>query len=341
MDSLKRAMAATAAVLCLGASAQESRRQEPVFPSAITGSLDTSTAQATQRQVSNAYTLGPEDTLSIRVLDMEELGSAPYAIDLRGNISLPRVGLVHAAGLTVDQLQAELTARFREFLQNPSVSILVADYHSQPVLILGAVTSPGVRQIRGNKTLFEVISESGGLSANAGSSINITRREEWGKIPLPNAHESSDRAFTTAEVNIRSVMDAKNPQENIPIKPNDIITVPKAQMVYVLGSVKRPGGFVLSERPNLSVMEALAMAEGLDSSARATKARILRPDPITRARSEIPINVKKIMNGDGADAPLLANDILFIPRNTGKAISNRAIDSMVALGTGLVIYGRL
>ena len=148
------------------------------------------------------------------------------------------------------------------------VTVSVFEFRSQPVSVLGAVNTPGVHQIRGRKTLFEVISEAGGLKNEAGNSIKITRRKEFGAIPLPGAGADPSGEFSVAEVSVKSVMEARNPQENIQIQPNDVISVPKAELVYVIGAVKRAGGFILSEREQISVLQALSMAEGLDRVAR-------------------------------------------------------------------------
>jgi polysaccharide export outer membrane protein len=287
---------------------------------------------------SDAYVLGPQDSLNIRVIDMEEIGDDPYPIDLRGYITLPRIGRVHASGLTVEQLQTMLTAKFKEYLQEPVVNISVAEFHSQPVSILGAVETPGVHQILGNKTLFEVISEAGGLKDDAGNTITITRKITNGSLPLPNAVTDPSGRYSIADLNIRSVMSAKNPQDNIPVKPYDVITVPKADLIYVVGAVKRPGGFPLQERANMTVLEALSLSQGLDRGASSNKAKILRTDEATHARVEIPIDIKNILNGKISDQPLMANDILFIPSSTAKLATYRALEALVQTGSGIAIY---
>lgn len=314
-----------------------------VFDGDAPGNEQTSGARsgtlvAKPHQTAEAYRLGPQDTLNIRVLYMDELGQAPYSIDLRGNLTLPMVGAVRAAGLTIDELKDELTVKFREYLQNPIVVVSVAEFHSQPVSVLGAVQSPGVHQIEGNKSLFEVISEAGGLRQDAGNTIKITRRIEYGPLPIPDATNDASGHFSIAQINIRSVMEAKDPSENIPIKPHDVITVPKADLIYVIGAVKRPGGFPLEEKSNFSVLEALSLAEGLDREASASHAKILREDSSGTSRIEIPVNVKDIMSGKGTDVALLANDILFIPNSAQKAAAARAVEALIQTGTGVLIY---
>jgi polysaccharide export outer membrane protein len=314
-------------------------------PAAVVPHEDTSSAakvavanQAFAQAGAAAYVLGPQDALNIRVVDMEELGEEPYPIDLAGYITLPRIGRVAAAGLTVQELQALLTDKFKEYLQEPVVSLTVAEFHSQPVSILGAVETPGVHQIRGNKSLFEVISEAGGLKDDAGNKITITRQMVNGALPLPNAVTDPSGRFSIADLNIRAVMSAKNPQDNIPVKPYDVITVPKADLIYVIGAVKRPGGFPLQERANMTVLEALSLSQGLDRGASSQKAKILRTDEVTHARLEIPINVQHILDGKGSDQPLMSNDILFIPSSTAKLATYRALEALVQTGTGLAIY---
>jgi len=284
-----------------------------------------------------SYILGPQDTLTVKAVNMEEMGDDPYPIDLTGFLTLPRIGRVHAAGLTVEQLRDELIKRLRDYLQDPVVTVTVTEFHSQPVSILGAVENPGVHQIKGQKTLFEVISEAG-LKDDAGNTITITRQMVNGALPLKNAQTDPSGRYSVADLNIRSVMSARNPQDNIPVKPYDVITVPKADLIYVIGAVKRPGGFPLTERANMTVLEALALSQGLDKAAASKKAKILRTDETTHAHLEIPIDVQKILDGKNTDQALLSNDILWIPTSAIKQASYRAVEALVQTGTGIAIY---
>ena len=290
--------------------------------------------------IAPSYVLGPDDQVVIRVLDSDEIGASPFRIDMRGYINVPLAGRLHAAGLTVDQLEAALAARLKEYLQTPTVTVSVSEFRSQPVSVLGAVNTPGVHQIRGRKTLFEVISEAGGLKTEAGNSIKITRRKEFGNIPLAGTADDSSGKFTVADVSVKSIMEARNPQENILVQPNDVISVPRAELVYVIGAVKRPGGFVLSEREHISVLQALSMAEGLDRVASPANARILRASDGATSRAEIPVDVNKILTGKISDVQMLANDILFIPNSAAKSAAMRGLEAAIQLGTGVAIYRR-
>ena len=285
------------------------------------------------------YILGPGDEVLIHVLDCDEVGDKPFGIDMSGDVNVPLAGRLHAAGLTVGQLEAAFTTRFREYLQKPVVVVSVSGFASHSVSILGAVGKPSIIQLRGQKTLFEVISEAGGLKNEAGNSIKLTRRKDVGRIPLRNAALDPSGEFWVADVSVKAVMEARNPQENVEILPDDVISVPRADLVYVIGAVKRAGGFVLTEREHISVLQALSMAEGLDRLASPSKARILRNAEVG-SRREIPIEVRNILAGKAADVPMQANDILFIRTSATKNAALRGVEAAIALGTGVAIYRR-
>jgi protein involved in polysaccharide export with SLBB domain len=116
---------------------------------AAPGSTDSSPLPA-QRQ--NGYILGPEDTLLITARDVDEMPKSPVRVDLLGDIRLPLIGSVHAAGLTVPALEKVVTERLASLIVRPEVVINVAEFRSQPISILGAVRSPGVYQVQGRKT---------------------------------------------------------------------------------------------------------------------------------------------------------------------------------------------
>jgi polysaccharide biosynthesis/export protein len=284
------------------------------------------------------YILGPDDQVVIHVLDTDEIGDKPFTIDMRGNINVPLAGRFHAGGLTVDQFEVALADHLKRYLQTPVVTASVAEFRSQPVSVLGAVAKPGSHQFRGRKTLFEAISESGGLSNEAGNNIKITRRKEFGPIPLPGAEVDASGEYWVGQVTAKSVVEARNPQENIQIKPNDVISVPRAELIYVIGAVRHAGGFVLGERDHMTVLQALSMAEGLDKVAAPGSAKILRA--AGSDRQEISVNLNKILAGKTSDVFMVANDILFIPNSATRSATIRGIEAAVQIGTGVVIWRR-
>jgi polysaccharide export outer membrane protein len=286
------------------------------------------------------YVLGPQDQLTIWALDAEELSGKTFSIDASGYVNAPLIGRVKATGMTVQQFEAELSRQLKTYYKEPQVTVSVSEFRSQPVSVIGAVGQPGVHQLQGQKTLVEVLSMAGGLRLDAGHTIKITRRAEWGPVPLPGAAADSTGRFSVGEVGIKSVMEASNPQENILIKPNDVISVPRAEMVYVIGDVQKAGGYVLNERESLTILQVLSLAGGLTRTAAPQRARILRPMPNGAKRTEIAVDLKKILDGRNNDMPLQADDIFFIPNSKPKAAAFRAAEAAVTLGTGLVLYRR-
>ncbi|MEO7649237.1 MAG: SLBB domain-containing protein, partial [Bryobacteraceae bacterium] len=247
---------------------------------------------------------------------------------------------VRAAGFTIPQFEAELSKRLANYIKEPQVAVNVLEFRSQPVSVIGSVNTPGVKQLRGNKTLVEVLSLAGGLRQDAGNSVKITRRMEWGRIPLSKATDDPSGGFSVAEVTLRSIMGALNPEENIAVMPHDVISVPRADLVYVVGEVPKAGGFVLNERAHMTVLQALSMAGGLGPMAKGQEAKILRPN-INNAgekREEITVDLKKILGGKADDVPMRAEDILFIPNNAAKRASIRAAEAAIQTISGVVIW---
>lgn len=294
--------------------------------------------QPTKESNTASYTLGPGDDVVVKAVDVDEIKEIPVRIDLQGNIKLPLVGKVNAAGLKADELEAALKEKLRKYVLDPEVIVSVAAFRSQPVMILGAVAQPGVHQLEGRKTLFEVISAVGGVRADAGPRIKITRIKEQGRIPLPGCLVDPTGDFYVAEISVKSVMEADSPAENVVIKPHDVITVPRMRLVYVIGAVKKSGGFALGDAESMTVLQALALADGLDKLAAPSNARIMRVAQGSAKRTEIPLDVKKIFAGKGNDVALGDDDILFIPMSGKKAATLRAIETGIAIGSSIAIW---
>ena len=275
----------------------------------------------------------------MHVVDADEFPDKPIRIGSNGYISLPMVGRVEASGRTAEDLEKEIAERLKTYIRNPEVEVGVSEQRSQPVSVIGQVTAPGVHQLQGRKTLVEILSLAGGARPDAGYSVKITRQKEWGPIPLPNAVTDPSGQFSVAEVNLKAIMEAKNPAENILIMPNDVISVPHAEAVYVIGDVKRPGEFLLGAKSRMSVLQALALASGLEKTAATSKARILRasasPD---LKRTEIAINLSKVLQGKDEDVSLQPEDILLVPGSRTKTVLMQSFQSALQIGSGIAIY---
>lgn len=286
------------------------------------------------------YLLGPGDQIAIWALGAAEMSESPVRVDGAGDIDLPMLGRVHAAGLTAEQLKRDLLVRLKTYVEEPSVSISITEYRSEPVSVIGAVNDPGVHRFVGKKTLVEVLSLAGGLRSDSGNTVKITRALQWGPIPLPTVSKDETGAFSVADVSVSAIMEAKNPEYNILIKPHDIISIPKALMIYVMGEVGKPGGFVLNERDSFTALQAVSMAGGITHVAAPQNARILRATPGSRSRQELPMDLRKILDGRAGDVPLQPEDIVFIPGSRTRGATIRAVEAAIQVGTGVVIWRR-
>jgi len=309
----------------------------PATPAVSTAAYVPTAPSAAADATNTSYVLGAEDLITVRVFAADDIPDKPAQIDNNGSVTLPMIGLVHAAGLTVEQFQANLVAAYKKYFKDPQVTVQVNEFHSQPVSVAGNVNTPGVVQLRGNRNLMEVISMAGGLRPEAGDSALITRNLSEGAIPVAGAFTDPTGKYSVAHINIRAVMSGKDPEGNILMKPHDVVTIPRARMVYVLGNVTKPGGFVLTDNESMSITKAIALAGGWDKTAALTSARVLRASGGAE-REQIPANVKKIMQNKAPDIELRPDDILYIPNSAGKTAGALGLASAIGIGTGIAIW---
>jgi polysaccharide biosynthesis/export protein len=301
--------------------------------------VERTVAPATPAFTALSYVLGPEDQISIHVVDLEDVSDKPVRIDPNGFIDLPLAGRIHVAGLTVEQFRSALAASLAKYIDAPKITINILEYRSQPVSILGAVNTPGTHQLQGPKRLIDVISAAGGLKPDAGTKLQITREMRWEMLPLPGAHADSSGAFSTGEVLIGPLTSGQNPGSNIEVRANDVITVMQTEIVYVVGEVKKSGGFALNAKDNISIIRALSLAEGLSHEAAPKKARILRAAVGTTEPEQIPVNLQMILAGQSPDVVLRPNDVLFVPNNVSGSALKRATEAAIQIATGVAVFG--
>jgi polysaccharide biosynthesis/export protein len=313
--------------------------------------------------VSAEYRIGSQDLLEVNVFDAPELNRS-LRVSANGEISLPLVGAIQATGLTAREVENSLESKLRIYMNDPHVGVLVTGVESHPVSVLGAVNQPGVFQVRGPKTLLEMLSMAQGLTDEAGDQVLVMRGAgvDSGSPDVakdasnddPPASSSSTAATSTAnsaaktesaatdpntiQIDLRQLLDSADPRYNVPIYPGDIVKVKKAGIVYVVGSVMKPGGFTMRTNEQMSVLKAVALAEGLTSTSSKGHTRIIRTDPITGERSEIPVDLGKVLAGKIPDMPLKPADIVFVPKSGTKAALYRGSEAAIATASGVIIF---
>jgi len=285
-----------------------------------------------------SYVLGAGDVVTVWAAELAETANRSMQIDGQGYLNLPLVGRIQAAGLRVDELERDLNERFKVYILDPNVAVGIQEYRSQPVTVVGSVTRAGVHQLQGEKTLLEVISMAEGLRQDAGFSAKITRRLEYGEIPLPGAQVDSTERFSVAHVDLEQLFEGTVPENNIVIMPNDVVSIPRAHMVYVVGAVLRAGGFALAEQSNISTLQALALAGGMNPVASPGNARILRQGEDDQHRVEITVNLKEIMQGKRPDVVLGGDDILFIPESGVRRVGNIVSQAMISAASSIAVW---
>jgi polysaccharide export outer membrane protein len=142
----------------------------------------------------------------------------------------------------------------------------------------------------------------------------------------------------TLAINLRHLLNSRDPGLNVPIYAGDIVKVTRAGIVYVVGAVRKPGGFTVKGNEQMSLLKAIALAEGLSNTSSKGHTRIIRTDEGSGKRSEIPVELGKILDGKAPDMNLQAADIVFVPSSTGKTVLFRSTDAIVNTATGLAIF---
>ncbi|HEU5022198.1 MAG TPA: polysaccharide biosynthesis/export family protein [Bryobacteraceae bacterium] len=284
-----------------------------------------------------SYKLGSGDEVAIWALGAEEIGTHPFRIDLSGNIDVPLAGRIHAAGLTVDQLHAELVKQLHSQLKDPQVTVSVTELRSQPISVMGEVNKPGMYQLQGEKTLLEVLSLAEGVKADAGNKVRISRQVDEGELPVPGAALDPSGRFYVAEAGLRDALDHKSALSGLVMRPHDTITVEPGQTIYVMGDVNKQGAFAVGQREQISALQAMSLAGGPTVTAKLSKARILREKP-DGTRVDVPINLDKVLDGEAENVRLKAGDFLYIPDSRTKNVALKAAQAALSIGTGIAIW---
>jgi polysaccharide biosynthesis/export protein len=266
--------------------------------------------------------IGPGDLLEISVFGAAEFNKQ-VRVSSAGDVSLPLIGSVRLAGLTTALAEKLIEEKLSDggYFKDPHVSIFEKEYQTQGVSVLGEVQKPGIYPMLGSRRLFDVISAAGGTTPKAGNQITITHRDS-SQAPQNLTLAGNANDSTSA-----------NPE----ILPGDTVVVQKAGIVYVVGDVHMPGGFIM-DKPGLTVLQALAMAQGANPTAKLDGARLIRRSG--DQHQDLPISLKKILASKAADVELQPDDILFVPNSSAKSAMHRGLEAIVQAATGVAIYGR-
>jgi polysaccharide biosynthesis/export protein len=273
-----------------------------------------------------AQPVGPNDLIVVSVYDAPEL-SRTVRIGADGFIRLPMLKQrIKAEGSYPSDLETAIVNALREerILVDPFVTVTIAEYHSRPISVSGAVKMPLVFQAEGPTTLLEAIARAQGLREDAGREILVSR-----------AQPGTDNAAVqvTLRVNVRGLIDDADPALNLKLNGGEEIRVPEVGKIYIVGNIRKPGAFPVQDGGDTTVLQMLALAEGLMPFA-GKEAFIYRREA-AGAKTEIPVALERIMQRKSPDVPLLANDIIYVTDRTGKRIALTTLEKVLGMGTAL------
>jgi len=292
------------------------------------------------------YVIGSGDLLSIEVFDVPEL-SRDVRVNETGYISLPLVpSKVRAGGLTTFQMQDKLAELLQTngLVSDPQVSVSVKEQHGQPITVIGAVKTPMVIQALRRTTLLQALSQAGGIADDAGSTVIVTRSAAEASDAADQADVLTPSTTHSFTINLADILNSGDSRFNIPLIGGDVVSVPRAGIIYVVGAVAHPGGFLLqNDLDKMTMLKMLSLAGGTTNTAKAKNAVILRKNLDTGKRDQVPVDLGKVMKLKTQDVQMQANDILFVPDSNGLRALHRAGDVAVALtsGIGIVAAGKL
>ena len=267
-----------------------------------------------------AMRLDGGDLLEITTFDTPEL-SGKFRVDSRGYVTLPVAGAVPVQGLTAEQAGTaiERQLRNRDILKYPHVTVLVLEYATQGVSVLGEVKQPGIYPLMGKHGVLDLISMAGGLTPTASRAVSITHRAP---------------PWDTVTVNLAGPQ-ASSLENDVAVQPGDRVVALRAGVVYVIGDVGKPGGFVM-EGKQVSVVQALALAQGPNRTAKSNGMLIRNT---AGGRSETQLALNKILENKAPDPMLQDGDIVYVPMSGAKDWTSKGVSAALQMAVGMVIYG--
>jgi polysaccharide export outer membrane protein len=260
----------------------------------------------------------------VTVFDSPEL-STSLRVNSRGEVELPLGGAVKVQGLTAPEAGTAIADHLKRaaILLDPHVTVMILEYQSQGVTVTGEVKNPGVYPLLGNRTVMDMIAMAGGLNENAGKIATVF-------------HRDGPKDVRQVKLNVSVQTPASVAAGSIEVLPGDTISVSRSGVIYVIGDVGRPGGFLVEHNDRLSVLQALALAQGANQTASLGGTQLIRKTD--SGRIQFGLDLKKVLKGDEADLLLADGDVLYVPVSNKKVYSLRAIEALISVGSQVTIY---
>ena len=286
----------------------------------VTATLGTVAAQQDDR-----YRIGPADVLDIRIHNRPQLSREAVRVEGNGMIRMPLIDAeIQAACLTEGELAREIATRYARYYRNLQVDVFIKGYHSRQVAIIGAVNDQSRFELQRRVRLLELLTYAKGPSAKAGQTINIVH--STAPSPCKQQDENNDVGSLFSSYKLSDVLRGE-PAANPYLEAGDIVTVPEADQVYVVGNVFMP--LTIPLREPVTLTRAIAMAGGLKQDTKKDKIRVLRQEPGAATRREITVDLSAIEKKRSEDLALLPNDIVDVPTSAGKSFLRSLVQGVV------------
>jgi polysaccharide export outer membrane protein len=270
------------------------------------------------------YRIGPGDVLDIRVYNRPQLSREAVRVEGNGMIRMPLVDNdIQALCLTEGELAKEISTRYARYYKNLQVDVFIKEYHSKQVAVIGAVNEQSRFELQRRVRLLELLTYAKGPTAKAGQTINIVH--STAASPCKQSGDT-DTSAAFSSYKLSEVLQG-DPKSNPYLEAGDIVTLPEADQVYVVGNVFMP--LTISLKEPITLTRAIAMAGGLKQDTKKDKIRILRQEPGTTIRKEITVDLSAIEKKSSEDLALAPNDIIDVPTSAGKSFLRSLVQGVV------------
>jgi polysaccharide biosynthesis/export protein len=270
----------------------------------------------------NTLLLASGDVVHVQVADTPEMEEHARVTD-QGMLPIVGIGDVKVSGLTPTEAAKAVHDQLiaRQYLNHPQVFINVEQFATQQVSVIGEVKTSGAYSISTPRPILDVLELAGGLTSEANRNILIERQ---GDTQNPVNYYVSNNGK-------QAIVD------QVMVNPGDTVVVPRAGIVFILGDVNRPGGYVMSNNESqLTLLQGLALAGGATKTAKEKHAHLIRPQT-TGGYKDTEVSIGDLEKGKQPDMALLAGDILYIPFSFARNFANGAA-GIAATTAGAAIY---
>ena len=313
------AIAAMGMAVTLMAQSQPATESKPA-------PVQTSSSSAPPSPENQPYRIGAGDVLDIRILNRPQLSRESVRVEGNGTIRMPLIeGDIQVACKSEGEVAKEIATRYLKYYRNPQVDVFVKEFHAREVALLGAVNQQGRYQMQRPLRLLELLTFAKGVSDKAGQTINIIRE--------PRTYlctDRSDYANASGLISLRLNDTLRGEEKANPyVQSGDIVTIPEADLVYVIGNVYRPSALPLKEP--LTVSQAIARAGGPLRDSKTDKIHIVRQGAGPGGPSELYVSLKEIASKKTADVMLRPNDVVEVSVSEGKTLLRSLVGQVTQL----------